>query len=300
MMTQQTLDLPRASSLTHQHLLAVINTRLAGIAADNRVINVCDIGCGNGVFLSYIATCLPRLWPHNVFIFNGFDVSDSGVQADGFFEQTIATLAKAHPDVPWRERLHLISSTEPWPFADNSLHIVTSNQVLEHVRDHGYFMSETHRALADGGVGINLYPLRHYIWEGHLLIPFVHKLRQHHLIRRYIKAMSYLGLGKYEEHRAAYGMTRDYFAEEHADFMTFMTNYKTAAETLDFCKAADLRPTFMHTAGYYTALVRRKLGRVPQYTYIEGSFLGSFLSYWLCRYIASITLTTEKRQIYSR
>ncbi|MBO9624355.1 MAG: class I SAM-dependent methyltransferase [Sphingomonas sp.] len=294
------VQLARASSLTHQHLLAVVNTRLAAIAPTKRVITICDVGCGNGVFLSYLASGLRLLWPRNEFHFYGIDVSDSGVQAEGFFASTIRTLAAAHPEVDWTSRLHLIRSTERWPFDDGAIDVITSNQVLEHVRDHAHFMAESYRVLATGGVGTHLFPLRHYIWEGHLHIPLVHKIHQHDLVRKYIKAMSYIGLGVYKGHRDQFGHSRDFFAEEHADYMTFMTNYKSAREMLAYCKAAGLRSTYAHTWEFYEALLRKRLGLKPRHGYKERGFMFSLLSYLFCRYLSSVTLTTEKHQLYSR
>ena len=292
--------LPRAASLTHLHILAVVNTRLAEIAHDRRDITICDVGCGNGSLLSYLASCLPLLWPEHRFFFEGMDVSDSGVQAEGFFDATVANLAAAHPEIDWSKRLRIVGSKEPWPFEDGSVDIITSNQVLEHVFGHEHFMTESYRVLSSGGVGIHLFPLRHVLWEDHVKVPLVHKVRQHDLIRAYLKGFSRIGLGVLKQHQAAYGHTIEYSAEEHADFLTFMVNYKSGREILDHCKAAGLRSTYAHTFEFYMTLVRRVLGMKPVYRYRKRGFAFSLLTYLFCRYLSSVTLISEKKQIYSR
>jgi len=78
-------SLPKASNITHQHLLAVLNTQLLGRQPESGPVTICDIGCGDGRFLAYLAQCLPVLRPDLQFEFLGLDVDDSGVQAEGFF-----------------------------------------------------------------------------------------------------------------------------------------------------------------------------------------------------------------------
>lgn len=292
--------LPPPASVTHLHLLAAVNSRLRMLDPGTRRVRLCDMGCGDGVFLAYLATCLPALNPELEFEFYGVDVADSGVQAGGFFARTVATLAAAHPEIDWQSRLHLITSEDSWPFADGFLNVVISNQVLEHVRDHRLFLAETHRTLAEGGVSLHLFPLKHYFWEGHIHMPLVHRIRQHHMLRRYIRLCSRLGIGSYREHREKYGMSLDHYAEEHADYMTFMTNYLKARQLLDLCKRARLRADFSYTPQFYGARLRMLWGGRPRYEYRRPRpILDSFCFFFLKR-ISSITLLLEKRQIYAR
>ena len=292
--------LPAPASITHLHLLAAINTRLAAMPRGKGPVRLCDIGCGNGVLLSYLASTLPALNPDRQFEFHGLDVDDSGVQAAGFFAQTVERLGAAHPETDWPRRLHLIASSDPWPFADGSLDILVSNQVLEHVADHRQFFAETRRVLTESGVSLNLFPLIHYLWEGHLHMPLVHRVRQHRLLRSWIKLCTYLGFGAFASHQRAYGMTLDHYAEEHADYMTFMTNYLSKRELLALCKAARLRADFSYTPQYYWAKLRRMRRGRNRYLYREPKpFLDGFFFFFFKR-ISSITLCIEKRNIYSR
>ncbi len=292
--------LPAAKSITHLHLLAVVNSRIQTLKTGTKSVRLCDIGCGDGEMLSYLASCLPRLNPELEFEFFGIDVADSGVQAEGFFARTLATLSAAHPQIEWQKRLHLVTSHSRWPFEDGALNIIVSNQVLEHVVDHRHFFEESHRTLATGGIGAHLFPLKHYVWEGHVHMPFLHRIRQHHVKRAYIKLMTRLGTGSFQAHQREYGMTLDYYAEEHADYMTFMTKYLTAKQLLDLCKAARLRSDFSYTRNFYGAKLRAMRRGAPRYLYpAPRPFWDTFLFFFLKR-VSSITLFVEKRQIYAR
>jgi SAM-dependent methyltransferase len=292
--------LPAPASVTHLHLLAALNSKLKALPGGSGPIRLCDMGCGDGALLAYLATCLPVLNPERSFEFYGVDVADSGVQAAGFFARTIARLDAAHPRIDWPGRLHLIASGDPWPFADGGIDIVISNQVLEHVVDHRHFLAETWRVLADGGLSLHLFPLIHYFWEGHIHMPLVHWVRQHHLIRRYIKLCSRLGMGSYRSHKRGYGMSLDQYAEEHADYMTFMTNYLSKRELLALCKAARLRADFSYTPQFYWARLRMMRRGRPRYAYrAPRPIWDGFLFFFLKR-VSSITLFLEKRQVYAR
>lgn len=292
-------ELPAALSITHLHLLAAINTELQK-KDFGETIRVCDIGCGDGQFLSYMAECLPRLNPGQRFEFFGMDVADSGVQAEGFFASTVARLRTAHPSVDWTDRLRLMSASDPWPYPDGYFQIVTSNQVLEHVADHDAFMGQLYRTLSPGGLSMNLFPLKHYIWEGHIFMPLVHRIRQHDRIRAYIKWCSQVGLGSYKAHRDRYGMTLDHYSEEHADYQFFLTNYKSDVEMLSFCKANRLRADFSYTKNFYFEKLRMMRRKPARYLYGQPKPFRDGMMFPFFKRLSSVTLRIEKQNIYSR
>ena len=290
----------RGLSVTHEHLLAVVNTRIADLGDIDGPIRICDMGCGDGHLLGYMAAVLPELQPHRQFEFYGVDVSDPGVQASGFFQKTRDHLGNIAAAIDWTDRLKLIQSDGPWPFDDGAIHIVVSNQVLEHVFGHAHFFAELHRVTATGGFSAHLFPVLDNWWEGHLLIPFAHRIREHHLRLRFIRAMSRLGFGRYRAHRDQLGMSLDTYAEEHADYIGFMTNYRSWRELLDLAKAAGLRADYEYTERYYYEALRRRLGKPPRARYDRSSVMGSLLSRLVLKRVASVTLNTEKRQSYAR
>jgi SAM-dependent methyltransferase len=292
--------LPLASSMTHQHILAVANTRIAQLRETTDVIRICDMGYGNGHLLGFLAQALPLLNPNLKFEFFGLEVSDSGVQSEGFFDKSVGYLENTAPAIDWNGRLSLVSASDSWPYADDSLHIIVSNQVLEHVFDHKLFFSEVYRTLAVGGYSAHLFPIIHNVWEPHLRIPLVHRINQHQSKIRFIKMMSRLGLGRYRAHRDGLGMSLDTYAEEHADYLSFLTNYKSWGELLALCKQAGLRADYQFTEQYYYCKIRTLLRKPAKVIYPASSVFANFVSKYIFKRVASVTLNTEKRQTYRR
>lgn len=59
----------------------------------------------------------------------------------------------------WGGRLHLITTTQDWPFADGTFDLVLSNQVLEHVVDKPAFFAQIARVLTPTGASLHLFPV---------------------------------------------------------------------------------------------------------------------------------------------
>jgi len=292
--------LPAASSMTHVHLLACVNTELTtATSTPGRVLRILDAGCGNGRLIAYLHACLSRLHPECTIELYGFDVVDHGVQQTGFIQRTVDDLRLQHSEVDWSDRIRAIGSDEAWPFADATIDLVVSNQVLEHVKDHGTFFSELHRVLVRGGKAIHLFPLKHYIYEGHLHLPWVHRIRSHDLRIAYIALLSRLGLGKYPAHRNDQQVTVETFSERHADYMAFWTNYVTESEAHAFAQRAGLRTAFRYTAEFYAQKVRSMV-RLPQTLRYRARHRGLWdsASVKILRYVSSVTLTCEKENCY--
>ncbi len=290
---------PVPQSMTHVHLVACIMTQLKDNASQD-VIRICDIGFGGGEFLSYLHDSLMVMCPDQKFELYGFDVDDSGVQASGFYDKTIQKLAERHPDVPWRDRLYLIGGHSKWPFSEGYFNITCSNQVLEHVNDHMFFLQEQRRVLCVGGTGVHLFPLKHYLKEGHIHIPLAHRVHQHAILRSYIKFWSRLGVGSFAEHRDQLGMSVEHYAEEHADYLSFMTNYLSDKQLLELCRKAKLRADFRYTSQYYFGKLRQLLNRETIRIYKPGLSMPDLLLFWLFKRISSITLFVENQNIYHR
>jgi SAM-dependent methyltransferase len=290
----------KPTSITHLHLLAVINSELP-LAPSENAVRILDIGCGNGRLLEYFAHELARLHASVPIELHGIDVHDHGVQAQGFFDRAVEHLTSVCPDHPWKERLHLIADGDAWPFPDGYFHFAVSNQVLEHVRDHAAFLRELRRTLSEGGVSAHLFPLRHYIFEGHLHLPLVHRFRNTDLLRAYIRACSRLGLGKYPAHRREFGTTLDEFVERHADYMQYFTNYLSQTEILRLAKHERFRASFRYSHGFYTNKLRAVLGLPSKLQYRRvRPVTFDWLSTFLLRYVSSVTLFLTKDETYTR
>jgi len=289
----------KAVSVTHVHLLAVINSELSRWQ-DGATVRLLDIGCGDGRLLAYLGEELVRLRPNLRLEFYGVDVRDHGVQAAGFMERTVAFLATAQPDRPWQERVLSMADGEAWPFPQDFFHVAVSNQVGEHVRDHAHFFGEVRRTLVRGGFSAHLFPLRHYILEGHLLLPFVHRIRNTDLLRAFIRTCSRLGLGKFPRFQKT-GVRLEDFTERHADYMHYFTNYLTQNDVMAEAKRQRLRVSFRYTQGFYTNKLRTMAGLRPVVQYrLNRSAVLDWAATLLLRYVSSVTVFLENDETYTR
>lgn len=276
---------------THAHLLAVLASALPSSAG----VRVLDAGCGAGALLGLLHGRLPAVRPDlSPVEVHGFDVVDQSLHAVDPLDAALAALDAVDPHVAWRERLSLIGTTDPWPYADASFDTVVSNQVLEHVRDLDHFFGETARVLRPGASAHHLFPLRDYVWEGHLLLPLVHRIRSHEVRERYIRALSRAGLGKYQD-----GRDLEVFSTRHADYVHHLTAYRSWPELADAAARAGLRIDYGWTLDYYRQKARRVRGRPLQDRYERrpGAAV-QVASFHLLKRVASVTVTLTREQTY--
>lgn len=194
--------------------------------------------------------------------------------------------------------MQTITHEQSWPFESKFFDFVLSNQVLEHVWDHQHFFSEHSRVLKKGGGGAHLFPLKHYVYEGHLLLPFVHRVSDWYLLKTYIKFMSNLGVGKYQEGQ----VSLEEFSERHADYMTFYTNYLSYAELMTIVKQAQMRSSLRYTADFYCHKLRQVFRRdvLIDLGYRKRTGLLYSLLNHVLKYLSSVTLCIEKENTYDR
>ena len=293
----------RFPSITHLHIFAIINTIISyGLENnENKIVRILDVGCGNGLLLSILVKELPKRYPDLKIEFYGLDVDDSSVQEKNYSDKTLLLLNQTDPDIKWDEKLKLVQSESPWPFEDNFFDIIYSNQVLEHVFNQTHFFLQIKRTMKENGYSVHLFPLRHYFYEGHLLIPFVHKFKSWTSTYYWIKAASYLGIGKYRIHKRNH-LTHSiaHFSERHADYLAFQVNYQTAREMTKTVKACRLKPSFDFTYLYYKQKLRSvlKLKPIEKYAMKDARTFKNTLYFFFLKYIAGITLMIRKKDIY--
>lgn len=295
------MELTKPTSLTHLHILGLVHTELKSQGSSTpAVIRILDAGCGNGLLISYLHRSLAKLLPEIEFELHGFDVGDHGVQSSDFFAKTLSTLNSDAPEINWNERLTLLDQTDQWPYQDEAFDIVISNQVLEHVDEPLVFFKQAARVLKRGGFSAHLYPLKHYIKEGHLYLPFVHRIKSHDLLVGYIKLLSRLGFGKFKQHHKKSGTSLESFAEHHADYMHYFTKYMSYNDALDFGKRAGMRVSFRYTKEFYWQKLAQLAKKQPFYEYKTGSrSLSDRTWVFFLKYVSCVTLFMEKKETYT-
>lgn len=293
------MTLPGPKSITHQHLLCVLNTFLRQFAPAKDQIFILDAGCGNGDFIHYLHRSLQLLHPEKSFVIHGFDVSDHGVQSNGFLSASVANLNALEPGIDWTSRIFGIRQDQAWNFNAQKYDFILSNQVLEHVRDKDGFFLNINRKLTEGGRSIHLAPLRSVVPEDHVKIPFAHRFTNFGALHAYVRLMSSLGVGKFGDARRRTGVALDEYAERHADYLYHWTAYSSETETLAHARRHFMRADYRFTLEFYTSKLRQILGRraCSEYRFRSYGFRDAIMIKFL-RYLSSVTLITEKKNTY--
>lgn len=113
------------------------------------------------------------------------------------------------------------------PFPDASFDLVVNNQVMEHVEDLDAVLREIHRVLKPGGAVLSLFPSRDVWREGHIGIPFSHRLPKGSRLRFYYTwALRSLGLGTWKEQAP----TCRQWAIDKLGWIDAFTRYRTREE----------------------------------------------------------------------
>lgn len=282
-------SLPIAISNTHQHILAVLNTHLEKRASDEPV-RILDLGCGNGLLIAFLLESLSLLRPELEFWVGGLDVKNSNVQKIGYIDATRDMLQQRWPQFDWSERIAYVSSDDPWPYANDSLDFVVSNQVLEHVMDHQVLTAHLRRCLKPGGISINLFPLRDVLWEGHALMPIVHRITDPERRQKWMLRLARLGFRQhYYRDMKRYGWrSLEEFSSVFSAVIQHDTNYRTEREFRQLARSAGLDISFAYTKDYFVSKLFSLLG-VRILSYRSHAVLDA-VGFHLGKYLSSVTM----------
>lgn len=112
-------------------------------------------------------------------------------------------------------------------FANGTFDLVVNNQVMEHVADLDAVLGEIHRVLRPGGTVLSIFPSRDVFREGHIGIPFAHRLKRGSRFRlMYTWGLRSLGLGHW---KAEAPTCRQWAADKLAWIDTY-THYRSRRE----------------------------------------------------------------------
>ena len=284
-------------SLTHQHLVSVINTFIAKQSLFDGPVTILDVGCGNGHLIDFTLRKLSELRPEVNFVVYGLDVNDWGGDFEENSANTRTYLKSAHPTLPWDERLKFIPMNEKWPFKDEYFDFIISNQVMEHIKDHDLVFSEIRRTLKKDGTSIHLFPLKECLWEGHVYMPLVHKALNYDKMVFLMRAFAGMGFRKrFRLDREKYGWkSLAEFAKDMSVVILSETNYLTYRQFLRVAKRQGLVISFTYSKNYVTAKLKSLFGR-RAYRYGKGGGFADFLGFFFCKYLTSVTLVLRKME----
>jgi SAM-dependent methyltransferase len=254
----------------HRHIRDVLIDELAARNLVKPV--VLDAGCGDGMLLDVIGQAIDvKLC--------GFDSAEYGLQAADFIGSRLA-------DADIRHTL----ADGSWPFEDESVDIVVSHQVIEHVFDFTQFCAESERVLRPGGFALHVFPTRHTIIELHMLLPFVHRIRSHDVRATAIQLLTRLGLGSNRE------LTDRAAAAAHADYSRTYTTYRSWRELVNELHRHGFRVSYRHSSRLLKQLVFNVM-RIDRKGRVSHPFVEA-LWFPLVRSLVSVTLVIEKQQDY--
>lgn len=261
--------MPPVAALTHRHLLAVLADEVSMRNLERPTI--LDAGCGRGVLTDHLTKAFQdsRVC--------GFDSHSYG--------QIEVNIGEGAPGAECREVL----PDGRWPFTDESVDIVVSNQVIEHVMNIEQFCSENFRVLRPGGFGLHVFPTQHSLVEFHMRLPLVHHIRSHDVRAKTIQSLAPLGPDR--------SLRRWENAIAHADYTRLITRYRTWREICDEYHRHGFRVSYRHSLRLLERAMSRALGReVPggrHPPFVEA------LAFPLVRATLPITVIVEKEQTYT-
>lgn len=292
-MTLTNYKIPKASSICHQHLTAVINIHM--LKMDNtKVIKILDLGCGDGKLIGHICQALSILRPEYKIRIFGLDVSDANQQEKDYVVKTNQYLSQLHSDNVEVEEMVVIISQDTLPYQENEFDFIITNQVLEHVHDHKFLFKEIYRCLNSNGVNINLFPLREVLWEGHAFMPVVHKIKNLKVRRLFILFFARLGLNKqYHQGKSRHGWNSiEEFASTFAHILETDTNYITLRQLRKLADETKFQVSFKYTKNFFISKLNSMIS-IRSYNYHAIKYL-DFICFSLCKYLSSVTVILTK------
>jgi SAM-dependent methyltransferase len=136
-----------------------------------RSATVLDLGCGDGRFVEMLL--------------------DDGLNAIGIdvldARASIDARAARRPSLNLASRIRYFTDPETIPLPDNSVDVILSNTVFEHIITLSSTIAELARILRPGGKVYTVFPLASAIIEQHCNLPWIHRLQSRKLRLWYLK-----------------------------------------------------------------------------------------------------------------
>ena len=127
--------------------------------------------------------------------------------------------------MPEADRLHYYEPSGRLPFDDESFDLVVSDHVFEHVVPIEESIPEVERVVRSTGAHYHHFPAREIWREGHIGIPFSHRMPAGKARLYYATGLRRLGFGKFTDERPA-----KVWAAEKLEWVDDWTVYRPEAE----------------------------------------------------------------------
>jgi len=169
-------------------------------------ITVLDYGCGAGEIVNLLRAA---------------DVDSFG--CDVFYEG--GDYSKSVSDEIWGSVIRQIEDGRI-PFPDDSFDLIVTNQVMEHVENLDFVLSEINRVLKTGGRVLSLFPDKSVWREGHCGVPCIHWFQKQSRLRIYYGMFFRMfGLGYHTKDKGFFQWSKDF-----CDWLDKWTHYRPYSE----------------------------------------------------------------------
>jgi len=155
-------------SKKHKGVLEYVNAALNRI--DKDMIDFCDAGCGNGIYLGYLKN------KHSNINLCGFD-----------FSEKIVEIAKNNTNI---EKIK-VGNLESMPFDDESFDLILCTQVIEHLLNDKKGISELYRTLKKGGYLVISTDNKYNIISKLLNFPIMILLSPYMIVKKMFRSKKY-------------------------------------------------------------------------------------------------------------
>ena len=122
------------------------------------------------------------------------------------------------------------------PFPDDYFDFVNTDQVVEHVQNHGAFFKELHRVLKPGAISLHIFPPKFIPIEPHVYVPFAGLIRD----GWWLWLWAALGVRKQEQKN----MPLKQVVQDNREYLLKKTNYLTVRQLTRLGALAGLEASF--------------------------------------------------------
>lgn len=178
-----------------KHLINIIKSNF-----NNDPASILDIGCGDGRLLKIFSDTFKDSDLIGQEVVDGetkISFINPEFSENHYWSQNLSSHQEHHYDLgktaSSEKKIKIIQNNinNDWPIKDNSIDVITSNMVLEHVQDFDLFTKNMKRVMSKNSIAIHIVPTTASFWEGHIKQPLTHRIKS----EKWIKFCYSIGFG---------------------------------------------------------------------------------------------------------